>query len=67
MAILDGGELGFADFDEHLQGRTSDSRLPKPPLLDSLFGNEIGSEAHLPGHSKVSGMACSDDARGRQC
>jgi hypothetical protein len=52
----------ITDSGGHLQGRTSDSRLPKPPLLDSLFGNEIGSEAHLLGHSKASGMVAVDNA-----
>jgi hypothetical protein len=59
--IVDGGGLSFADSGELLRGITSDSRLPRLPLLDSLFGNEIGSEAHLLGHSKVCGVISNDD------
>jgi hypothetical protein len=60
------GDLNFADSGELLQGKTSDSRLPRPPLHDSLLGDDTSNEAHLLGHSKVSGMAYSDDARGRR-
>jgi hypothetical protein len=55
--IIDGGELGFTDSDEHLRRGTADCRRLELPLLDSLPGDEIGNEAHLLGHSKDSGMA----------
>jgi hypothetical protein len=61
VTIADGGGLSFADSGELLWGITSDSQLPRLPLLDSLFGNEIGSEAHLLGHSKVCGVISNDD------
>jgi hypothetical protein len=39
-----------------LQKGTTDYRRLELPLLDSLLCDEIGSEAHLLGHSKDSGM-----------
>jgi hypothetical protein len=59
------GDLNLADSDELLLGKTLDSRLPRLPLLNTLLGNEIRNEAHLLGHSKVSGTACSNGARDR--
>jgi hypothetical protein len=63
---MHGGDLNLADSGKLLQGKTPDSRLPRLPLLNSLLGNEIGNEAHLLGHSKVSGTACSNVARDRR-
>jgi hypothetical protein len=60
---MHGGDLNLTDSSELLRGKTPDSRLARLPLLNSLLGNEIGNEAHLLGHSKVSGTACSDGAR----
>jgi hypothetical protein len=60
------GDLNLADSGEVLRGKTSDSRLAQPPLLDSLLGKYIGNEAHLLGHSMVSGTTCSNDPRDRR-
>jgi hypothetical protein len=61
-SIVDVGELGFADSGEVLQKGTTDYRRLELPLLDSLLCDEIGSEAHLLGHSKDSGMVAVDVA-----
>jgi hypothetical protein len=58
-------ELGFADSGETLQKGMTDCRRLELPLLDSLSGDDIGNEAHLLGHSKDSGMACSDGSEDR--
>jgi hypothetical protein len=63
---MHGGNLNFADFGELLLGEMPNSRLPRLPLLNSLLCNEIGNEAHLLGHSKVAGTACSNGARDRR-
>jgi hypothetical protein len=60
---MHGGDLNLADSGDLQRGKMPDSRLPRLPLLNSLLGNDIGNEAHLLGHSKVSGTACSDGAR----
>jgi hypothetical protein len=54
--IIDGDGRSFADSGEHLQKGMIDFRRLELPLLDSLLCDEIGSEAHLLGHSKDSGM-----------
>jgi hypothetical protein len=59
------GDLNLTDSDELLLGKMLDSRLPRLPLLNTLLGNEIHNEAHLLGHSKVSGTAYSNGARDR--
>jgi hypothetical protein len=66
MAIVNGSRRSFTNSGELLRGKMSDSRLPMPPLHDSLLDDDIGNEVHLHGHTKGSGMACSDDARGRR-
>jgi hypothetical protein len=57
MSIETGDELKLADSGEHLQRGTTICQRLGLPLHDSLPGDEIGSEAHLLGHSKDSGMA----------
>jgi hypothetical protein len=57
VTIIEGGELSFADFGEHLRRGMADCRRLELPLLDSLPGDEIGNAAHLLGHFKDSGMA----------
>jgi hypothetical protein len=64
--IANGIELGFADSGKILQKGTTDCRRMELPLLDSLPGDEIGNEAHLLGHSKDSGTACSDGSKDRR-
>jgi hypothetical protein len=51
---MHGGDLNFADSGELLRGKTTDSRLPRLPLLDSLLCDEIGNVAHLLGHTRGS-------------
>jgi hypothetical protein len=53
----------FADSGEHLRKGTAICRRLELPLLDSLPGDEISDEAHLLGHSKDAGMACSDGSK----
>jgi hypothetical protein len=54
--IVDGGSLSFTNSGELLRGRTSDSQLLEPPLLDSLHENDIGNEEYLLGHSMDEGV-----------
>jgi hypothetical protein len=64
--IAAGIELGFADSGEMLRKGMTDCRRLELPLLDSLPGDDIGNEAHLLGHSKDSGTACSDGSEDRR-
>jgi hypothetical protein len=62
MSIETGDELKLADSGEHLRKGTTDCRRMELSLLDSLLCDEIGNEAHLPDHSRDSGMVSVDDA-----
>jgi hypothetical protein len=64
--IAAGIELGFADSGETLEKGTMNYRRLELPLFDSLSGDDIGNEAHLLGHSKDSGTACSDGSEDRR-
>jgi hypothetical protein len=64
--IAAGIELGFADSGETLQKGTTDCRRLELPLFDSLSRDDIDNEAHLLGHSKDSGTACSDGSEDRR-
>jgi hypothetical protein len=60
--LIDGVRHTAMNFGDVLRGKTLDSQLLEPSLLDSFLDYAIGNEGYLLGHSKACGMISNDDA-----